>query len=156
MPTIQDPRKTSLVIGSLLTVWWRRPSLRLRLPLPSGSGCSCLPLCLRRGEGPVHSSLALLWYSLSPLFCERARLCLRAFCGKVFFFFLLLLSLSLFFISGYSHSLGCCLTLAPSGCSQGIQACSPPYACSPRLPVQPSLAAGGCELLGCLSIGSRG
>ena len=33
-----------------------------------------LPLCLRRGDGPVRSWLALLWYSLNPLFCEQARL----------------------------------------------------------------------------------
>ena len=47
-------------------------------------------LCLQQGEGPVHSWLALLWYSLIPLFCEQARLCFRAFRGKV-------LSLSFFF-----------------------------------------------------------
>ena len=38
---------------------------------------TCLPLCLRQGNGPVHSWLALLWYSLNPLFCEQARLRLR-------------------------------------------------------------------------------
>ena len=38
-----------------------------------------LPLCLQWVEGPVHSQLALLWYLLNPLFCEWARLCLRAF-----------------------------------------------------------------------------
>ena len=42
-----------------------------------------LSLCLQWGEGLVHSWLALLWYSLNPLFCEWARLCLRAFSGKV-------------------------------------------------------------------------
>ena len=31
-----------------------------------------LPLCLQWVEGPVHSQLALLWYSLNPLFCEWA------------------------------------------------------------------------------------
>ena len=42
-------------------------------PLPSGSGCrlpASLPLA---GCGPVCIWLALLWYSLSPLFCEWAR-----------------------------------------------------------------------------------
>ena len=53
------------------------------------SSSSSLPLA---GDGPVRSWLALFWYSLSPLFCEWARLCLRAFCGKV-------LPLSLFFFS---------------------------------------------------------
>ena len=32
-----------------------------------------LPLCLWRGDRPVHSRLALLWYLLNPLFCEQAR-----------------------------------------------------------------------------------
>ena len=45
----------------------------------------CLPLCLRWEDGPVHSRLALLWYSFIPLFCEVARLCLRLelFVGKL-------------------------------------------------------------------------
>ena len=51
-----------------------------------------LPLCFQWVEGPVHSQLVLLWYSLNPLFCEWARLCLRAFRGEV-------LSLSLFSLS---------------------------------------------------------
>ena len=40
---------------------------------------ACLPLCLP-GDGRmglVCSQLALLWYSLNPLFCEQAWLCLR-------------------------------------------------------------------------------
>ena len=43
-----------------------------------------LPLCLWQGSGPVLSQLALLWYSLNPLFCEPARLCLtlELFVGK--------------------------------------------------------------------------
>ena len=59
---------------------------------------TCLPLCLRLGDGLVHSWLALLWYSLNPLFCEQVRLCLRSelFTGK-FSFSLSFLSLSLFF-----------------------------------------------------------
>ena len=73
---------------------------------------ACLPLCLQQGEGPIHSWLALLWYWLSPLFCEWARLCLELFAGKF------TLSLSLFFLI----SLGCYLTLAPSDCPQGIDA----------------------------------
>ena len=52
-----------------------------------------LPLCLWWGNGLLCSWLALLWYLLSPLFCEQARLCLRLerFMGKFS------LSLSLFF-----------------------------------------------------------
>ena len=47
-------------------------------------------------EGPVYSQPALLWYLLNPLFCQQARLCIRAFHGKVLS---LSLSLSLFFPS---------------------------------------------------------
>ena len=51
---------------------------------------SRLPLCLQRGNGLVRR-LALLWYLLSPLFCEQTSLCLslELFEGKF--------SLSLFF-----------------------------------------------------------
>ena len=59
----------------------------------------CLPAltashaCLSASSGgerkePVHSQLALIWYSLNPLFCEPDRLHIRAFCGKILFFFL--------------------------------------------------------------------
>ena len=81
-----------------------------------------LPLFLQWGDGPVHSQLALLWYLLNLLFCEQVQLCLRLelFVGNF--------SLSLFFPLSLwlSHSLGCCLTLAPSDCHQGIQAWSLP------------------------------
>ena len=64
---------------------------------------ACLPLCLWWGDGPVPSQLALLWYSLNPLFCEWARLCLRAFCRKVHSLFLSPAARYLFFfsLSGY-------------------------------------------------------
>ena len=46
-------------------------------PFPSSSGYR-LPASLpSAGDGPVHSQLTLLWYSLSPLFCEWAQKCLR-------------------------------------------------------------------------------
>ena len=38
---------------------------------------ACLPHFFWWGDGPVYSWLALLWYSLNPLFCEWTRLCLR-------------------------------------------------------------------------------
>ena len=70
MSTVQDPRKTCLATGGLLTVWWRMLSLGPRLAL-TGSGC-CPPASLPLvGDGPVRSWLALLWYLLSHLFCER-------------------------------------------------------------------------------------
>ena len=81
-----------------------------------------LPLCLRQGEGLVHSWLALLRYSLSPLPSEQARLCLIAFRMRV-------LSLSLWL----SHSLGSYFTLAPSDCPNGIQAQSYYPKCAARV-----------------------
>ena len=95
MSIIQDLRKTWLAAGSLLTVWWKMPSLgpRQEQPLAFGSGChtpASLPQCggWRYGKGPVSSQLALLWYSLNPLFHEQARLCTRLepFTAKFFFF----------------------------------------------------------------------
>ena len=85
--TVQDPKKTWLAAGSLLTVChlWGQDG-----PSPSGSGCrlpTSLPLA---GDGLVRSQLALLWYSLSPLFCEWTQQCLRLelFMGKFSLFFL--------------------------------------------------------------------
>ena len=109
MSTVQDPRKTWLAIGSLLTVWWRMPFLRLRLPL--AFRLWLLHACLstsgrRRGEErPARSQLTLLWYSLNPLFCEPARLrgSLEPLAGKfslsLFFFLFLWLSQSF----GWDH-----------------------------------------------------
>ena len=90
MSTIQDPRKTWLATGSLLTVWWRMPVSGAEIA-PCLPAFTYLPLCLWLGDGLVHSLLALLWYSLNPLFFEQARLCLKLelFVGKF--------SLSLFF-----------------------------------------------------------
>ena len=73
-----------------------------------------LPLCLHVGWGQYEASLALLWYSVNPLFCEQARLYLRLelFRGKFFF-----LSFSFFFPSLWVYlSLGCYLTLVLSDC----------------------------------------
>ena len=78
MSTIQDPRKTWLaVLGACsqfdggCSLWGKDCVLPLALVV------TCLPLCLWRGEGLVQSQLALLWYSVNPLFCEPARLCLK-------------------------------------------------------------------------------
>ena len=84
----------------------------LTRPLPYGSGYGTpASLPLANGEGLVHSQLAFLWYSLDPLFCEQARLQVRAFHGKVLLFF--------FPLQG-SHGLDCCLMLVPFDCPQGI------------------------------------
>ena len=76
MSTVQDPRKTCSnwkparsLVGDAIS----GPSLPL-----SGSGCH-LPASLSSvGDGPVCSHLTLLWYSLSPLFHERAWKCLQS------------------------------------------------------------------------------
>ena len=78
---------------------------------------TCLPASLPpAGDGPVRSSLALLWYLLSPLFCEQARQCLRLeiFIGKfslslscffVFFFFFPSLAIPTFGLLSHVSSL---------------------------------------------------
>ena len=114
MSIIQDLRKTWLAAGSLLTVWWKMPSLGARLEQPRAfsSGChtpASLPWCGGRGyrKGPVHSLQALLWYSLHPLFHEQASLCIRLepFMGKFFFFFPLSLAIPQFDLLSHVSSL---------------------------------------------------
>ena len=98
MSTIQDPRKTWLATGSLLTVWLRMLSLGPRLPLAFWLPLGLLPGRWEWVGGLVCSQLALLWYSLNPLSCELARLCLRLelFTGKFsHYFFFSPLSLSI-------------------------------------------------------------
>ena len=78
------------------------PTLWPRLPF-SGSGChlpASLPLAR---DGLVCSQLALLWYSLSPLFCEQVSQCLRLalFIGK----FSLSLAIPLFGLLSHISSL---------------------------------------------------
>ena len=108
-----------------------------------------LPLCLQWGNGLAHSQLALLWYSLSPLFCEQARLCfmLELFTGKLslslFSLFLAILRFGLL-----SHISSLRLSSGHSGPVLTLKQCSL------RLPVQPPLAGGRHERLGCFSSGS--
>ena len=77
MSTIQDLEKTWLATGSCSQIdrgchLWGRDCPFLALAV------ACLPLCLQGlGEGQDHRWLVLLWYSLSPLFCEQAWQCLR-------------------------------------------------------------------------------
>ena len=113
-----------------------------------------LPLCLWQGSGPVLSQLALLWYSLNPLFCEPARLCLtlELFVGK----FSLSLSFSPLSLAIPQFGLLSSLRLAPSDCPQVTQARSLPYECNLSLPIQPPLAGGGHGCLGYFSAGSYG
>ena len=71
------------------------------------------------GDGPVRCWLALPWCSVSPLFCERASSALGLSFSRQSFLSLLPFSSPSLWLS---HDLGCCLTLAPSDCPQGIQA----------------------------------
>ena len=104
------------------------PSLGPRLPF--AFWLWLLPTCLSAsswGRGPVCSQLALLWYSLNPLFCEWARLCLRLelFAGKF--------SLS-FFSLWLSHSLGCYLTVSSLRLSSGHSGLVLTLSMQPTLP----------------------
>ena len=54
MSTIQDPRKTWLATGSLLTFWWRMPVSVTKIaaaPCLPALAVAHLPLCLRREGG---------------------------------------------------------------------------------------------------------
>ena len=93
MSTVQDPRKIWLATENLCAVWEEMPSLGPSLPLSFRLGLA-LPASLPpAGDWPVRSQLAVLWYSLSPLFCEwdQQYLRLELFAGKF--------SLSFFFPS---------------------------------------------------------
>ena len=83
-----DSWKMWLATGRLVTVWWKMPSLGPRLQQPLTFWVWLSLTCLSSssgvhggGERPIHSQLALLWYSLNTLFCELAKLCVRAFTG---------------------------------------------------------------------------
>ena len=102
MSTVQDPRKTWLATGSLLTVWWKMQSLGedCSSPLPSGSGCHTAASPALGREGPKQQ-LACSPCSLghNPLFCEHARghhMALEPFVGKVLFFFFVSLAIPRF------------------------------------------------------------
>ena len=97
-----------------------------------------LPLCLQWGEGPARSGLALLWYSLIPLFCDQAGQCLRLefFMGKfslsLFFCFSLSLAVPHFALLAHVSSFrlssghsGPVLTLS----MQPVSSCSAPDHC---------------------------
>ena len=51
---VQDPRKTWLATGSLLTVWWKMPVPGVETavaPCLVALGVTCLPVCLWRAVG---------------------------------------------------------------------------------------------------------
>ena len=113
--TVQDHRETWLATGSLLTVWWRMPSLWQRFPL--AFQLWLLPACLsQRGLGRSAAAASSPLVFAQSFVLWAGWLCLRAFHGKV-----LSLSLSFFPSLWLSHSLSCYLTVAPSDYPQGTQ-----------------------------------
>ena len=122
MSTVQDPRKTWLATGSLLTVWWKMQSLGLRLKQPLASWIWLLHACLsasgNRGPYMAADLLSFGIHSFVLWARQGAPRGIRAFLRKVFCLFVCFLSL------WSSYNLGCYLTLAPSYCPQDIQAWS--------------------------------
>ena len=115
-------------------------SLGLRLPL-SGSGCSPPASLPPVGHGPVCSQLALLWYSVSPLFCEQAWQCprLELFVGK---FSLFLFSLAIALSGLLSHVSSLRLPSGHSGPVLPLSSAARASLFSPRLlVVDPSVWA---------------
>ena len=123
-------------------------------PLPSGYG-SCMPVSLpwrgsgRGGEG--YMQLALSFGILSPLLCEQARLCVRAFRGKVLspFYFS---SLEIPQFGLLSHISFLRLSSGPSGLVLTLRTDD----AAPASLSSPPLTSGGCEHLSCFSVGSCG
>ena len=101
-------------------------------PCPPALAVTPLPFCLQRVEELVRSQLAVLWYSLNPLFCEQARLHITAFPGKVLSFFFFSPAISQFGLLSHVSSLrlssghsGLVLTLD----MQPMPPCSAPTHC---------------------------
>ena len=126
-----------LATGGLLTVWWKMLSLGPRLPLDFWLWLS--PAC--------PSASGQLSFGIGSILCSNVG---QPTCQGLSWESSLCFVLSLW----RPLSVGCQLTVAPSGCCQGIQAWSSPQACSPRLPVQPPLAGGELKHLGYFSAGS--
>ena len=98
MSTVQDPRKTWLATGSLLTVWQRMPSLGPSLPLAFRLWLS--PTCLPSSSGgwasllPASSPLVFA-QSFAAWQCLRLELFTEKFSLSRFRLFFFSLSLSL-------------------------------------------------------------
>ena len=125
MSTIQDPRKTWLATGSLLTVWWTMPVSGAKIgaaPWLLALAVPCLPFCLWWWGGACmqQASSPLVFAQSFVLWASGKGCALQPFVGKFSLF-------SLFFFPLWrSHSLGCYLRLSPSDCPQVIQAGSLP------------------------------
>ena len=109
-----------LATGNLLTVWGRMPipGAEIRaVPCLLALAVARWPLCLQQGGGAYISQLAFLWYFLNPLFCERTRLEIRAFRGKV----LSLLYIVFFFFFSWRSQFGLLFHISFLRSSSGIQ-----------------------------------
>ena len=72
MSTVQDPRKTWLATGSLLTIWWKMPSLGPRLPL--ALWLWLLPTCLSASGWEVGwSAASYLSSGICSILCSVSR-----------------------------------------------------------------------------------
>ena len=94
MSTVQDPRKTWLATGSLLTVWWRMPVSGVEIaaaPCLLVLAVACLPLCLWLWGGACTQ---LSSFGIGSILCSvrRPGCALEPFAEKF--------SLSLFFLFG--------------------------------------------------------
>ena len=150
MSTIQDPSKTWLTTGSLLTVWWRMPSLGPRLPL-AFQLCSLPPASQPPAGGGASPQLAS-----SPLVFAQSFILsvgqvvpysfLWESSVSLFFFFFSSVAIPQFGLLSHVSSLR-----LSSGHSGTVLTLS-------MQPMPPCLAAaaGGHELLGYFSAGSCG
>ena len=78
LSTIQDLRKTWLAAGSLLTVWWKRPSLGLRLQQPLAFWLQLLQACLsisRWGRAVMQQASSPLVFSQAFVLWEAQAVC---------------------------------------------------------------------------------
>ena len=116
MSTIQDLRKTWLAARSLLTVWWKMPSLELRLQQPLAFQLWLSHACLSAsGEGGHERQLTCSpWCSPNPLFYKHSRdhhVALESLVG----------TFPPFCFCLTDDPTVCVVTLAPSDCPQGIK-----------------------------------
>ena len=129
------------------------------LPAPA---VTHLPLCLWEGRAPNGSQVALIWYSLgsNPLFCEHVLWAFQGHCaalepfpGK---FFVVLFCFVL--VSRETPWFWLLCQISPQIFLRAFKPVPYPrdWRNSAHLPVQPPLAAHGCECLSSFSAGSCG
>ena len=120
-------------------------------PCPLALAVAHLRLSLQQEDGLVCSRLALLWYSLNPVFCEWVSLCLRLelFVGK----FSCLLSFFFFFLFDYP-TFGLPSHISFLRLSSGHSGPVLTLSMQPLPPCSAPLAGGKHKCLGYFSTGS--